>query len=127
MLVLLVCLETRRPRGERDAYIGIPEPRDGGDLDCGAVLEPGASALLELGRRRRKLHLLHASREQHPPVVGDDVDPCPSRIEQLSDAAGEAVQLIVEELDQPHPDVVAAVVDLAGLGPRSPARVFLYR
>ena len=93
-----------------------------GDVDCGAVLEPGASPLLELGRRRRKLDLLHAAREQDPAVVGDDVDPCPSRVEQLPDAADDPVHLLVEVVDEPHADVVAAVVDLAGFGPRSPDR-----
>ena len=51
-------------------------------------------------------------------MVGHDVDPLPAGIEQLADPADDPPDLLVEVVDESHTDVVTAVVDLPGLGPR---------
>ena len=51
-------------------------------------------------------------------MVGDDVDPLPASVEQLKDAGGDAIDLLVEVVDKSAPELVAAVIDFARLGPR---------
>ena len=124
VLVLLVRLEAGDARAR--ARCARPDPRttarSGRSTTAPSFRRAQRPFLTSVGGRRQ-LDLLHAARQQHPAVVGHDVDPLPAGVEQLADAGDDPVDLLVEVVDEPDADVVAAVVDLAGLRPRRSRRV----
>ena len=56
-------------------------------------------------------------------MVGNDLDLLPTGIEELADARGDPVDLVVEIVDEPDADVVSPMVDVADLGPGGTGRI----
>jgi hypothetical protein len=100
VLVFLVRLEASDAGRESNADVLVPEPWQCRHGDLSSILQPGATALLDLGGRHRQLNLLHASRQEDPAMIAHDLNALPPGVKELANASDDALNLLVEAVHE---------------------------
>jgi hypothetical protein len=87
MFIQTILDVARDSRGESDAYVGIPAPRDDRMIDsCCAVCEPRSSTLSFDRQVLRELGFLQTSGQVEPTVISHNSHGLPPSVEQSGDA-----------------------------------------